>query len=52
MTDALQQFFYMGGHGFYVWSAYGGVFIFLIAQWFFPWRKWQQYLQQQKNINE
>ncbi len=29
--DALREFFHMGGHAFYVWSAYGVVFIVLVA---------------------
>ena len=47
MINALQDFFYMNGHGIYVWSAYGSVLIFLVVQWFLPWRKWRQYLQRQ-----
>lgn len=49
MISTLQDFFYMGGHGVYVWSAYGVVLVFLALQWFFPWRKWRRYLQQQKS---
>jgi len=51
MIDAVQAFFHMGGYGFYVWSAYGSVFIFLSAQWFISWRRWKLYLRQQENKN-
>jgi heme exporter protein CcmD len=43
----LLDFLAMGGYAEYVWSAYGLVAIFLIAQWFFPWRRWRQFMQQQ-----
>ncbi|VVC74873.1 hypothetical protein AQUSIP_01470 [Aquicella siphonis] len=45
--NTLLSFLNMGGYGFYVWSAYGCVFAFLLAQWFFPWRRWQHYLREQ-----
>jgi len=34
--DALREFFYMGGYGFYVWSAYGVTFIVLVANVIVP----------------
>lgn len=40
----LLNFFYMDGYGFYVWTAYGSVLVFLLIQWFIPWRRWQNYL--------
>lgn len=47
MTIALLDFFHMGGYGLYVWSAYGSMCAFLLAQWYFPWRRWQKYLREQ-----
>jgi len=44
---ALLHFFHMGGYGWYVWPAYGSVLTFLVAHWFFPWRRWKNYLHQQ-----
>ena len=44
MTHLL-NFLHMGGYGFYVWSSYGCVLTFLLLQWFFPWRRWKQYVQ-------
>lgn len=41
---AIQDFLHMGGYATYVWSAYSAVFIFLITQWFLPWRRWRNYL--------
>jgi heme exporter protein D len=41
---SLRDFFHMGGYGFYVWSAYGLVLIFLLVQWFVPYRRWKKYL--------
>lgn len=49
MMTALHDFFHMGGYGFYVFSAYGSVIAFLIMQWFIPWKRWQNYLREQKN---
>jgi heme exporter protein CcmD len=43
--DQLLHFLHMGGYGFYVWGAYGSVLVFLLLQWFFPWRRWRRYLQ-------
>lgn len=48
MTTLL-TFLKMGGYGFYVWTAYASVILFLIAQWFFPWRRWQNYLNEQNS---
>lgn len=47
MITALLNFLHMGGYGFYVFSAYGSVLAFLLAQWFFPWRRLQKYLHEQ-----
>ena len=47
MTETLLNFFYMGGHGFYVWFSYGIVLTFLGMQWFLPWRRWRKYLREQ-----
>lgn len=44
MTNTLFNFFYMNGHGYYVWSAYGSVFILLAIQWFIPWLRWRSIL--------
>ncbi|RDI40176.1 heme exporter protein CcmD [Aquicella lusitana] len=52
MMDLLLKFFSMGGHGFYVWIAYGSVLFFLAAQWLIPWRRWQKYLRAQRNHHE
>jgi heme exporter protein CcmD len=52
MTDLLQQFFYMNGHGMYVFSAYGGVLFLLALQWFIPWWRWRRFLRQQKLNHE
>jgi heme exporter protein CcmD len=48
MLTTLQHFFYMSGYGFYVFSAYGSVFLLLAVQWFLPWRRWQRYLRAQR----
>ncbi len=50
MKLALLHFFAMGGYGGYVFSAYACVLIFLLAQWFIPWRRWQQYLRRQNKL--
>jgi heme exporter protein D len=34
--DALQEFFYMGGYAFYVWSAYGVAVVVLVANVIVP----------------
>lgn len=44
MLDVLQNFFHMGGHGFYVFSSYTLVFILLGLQWLIPWRRLRHYL--------
>lgn len=44
----MDRFFYMGGYGFYVWSAYGCVIAFLFAQWLRPWIRWHRYLRKLK----
>jgi len=49
MINNIQQFFYMNGHGVYVFSAYGCVLLFLMAQWFFPWRQWRRFLLKQSH---
>lgn len=43
MLESLQNFFYMGGHGIYVFSAYGTVCSFLLVQWFLAWQRWRLY---------
>ncbi|TAK79130.1 MAG: heme exporter protein CcmD [Gammaproteobacteria bacterium] len=45
----LSHFFYMSGYGGYVFSAYGCVLAFLLAQWFIPWRRWKKYWREQMN---
>ncbi len=42
--NILIHFFYMNGYGAYVFSAYGCVILFLLTQWFIPWRRWRNYL--------
>jgi heme exporter protein D len=42
--ETISQFFAMGGYAFYVWCAYGSVFVLLGLQWFIPWRRWAKYL--------
>lgn len=49
--NSLFNFLYMNGYGFYVWSAYGCVFTFLLMQWFFPWRRWQKYLRERNTAS-
>jgi heme exporter protein CcmD len=44
MINNLYHFFYMGGYGLYVWSAYGCMLIFLTIQWFIPWQTWKKYV--------
>lgn len=41
MIDEIIAFFYMNGHGWYVWSAYVSVFCILTIQWLVPWRAWK-----------
>lgn len=48
MVDVIKHFLSMGGYGFYIWSSYGCVLVFLIAQWFLPWRRGRQYVCQLK----
>lgn len=48
---ALRDFFYMGGHGVYVFSAYGSVFALLLAQWFIPWQRWRHYKRERKELS-
>ncbi|OGT58964.1 MAG: heme exporter protein CcmD [Gammaproteobacteria bacterium RIFCSPHIGHO2_12_FULL_42_10] len=38
MMQHLLQWLRMGGYGWYVWGAYGSVFILLGLQWYFTWR--------------
>ena len=52
MTETLMKFFNMGGYAFYVWSAYGSVLVFLMVQWFLPWKRWRNYLHQEKQRHE
>ena len=47
MITSFISFLKMGGYAFYVWSAYGSVLIFLLIQWFMPWKRWQNYLRKQ-----
>lgn len=48
MLKTLSDFVYMGGHGIYVFSAYGAMLILLFSQWLIPVRRWKRYLKQQK----
>jgi heme exporter protein CcmD len=50
VIDSIIHFFNMNGHGGYVFSAYGAVFVFLLVQWFIPWQRWRHYLREQKKI--
>ena len=43
MISKLIHFFRMGHYAWYIWSAYSSVFIFLLMQWFIPWRRWRKY---------
>jgi heme exporter protein CcmD len=43
MLEAILNFLHMGGYAFYVWSAYGSVFILLTIAWFIPWQRWRKY---------
>ncbi len=45
----IKDFFYMGGYGSYIFTAYASVAIFLFWQWLLPWRRWQKYLFKQQN---
>jgi heme exporter protein D len=49
MLETLKQFFYMGGYGGYVFSAYFCVFGLLASQWFITWRRWLRYLNREKS---
>lgn len=44
MMDAIKQFFFMHGHGTYVFSAYGIACALLIWQWLPSWRRFRHYL--------
>lgn len=44
MHNGFSNFFYMNGHGWYIWSAYGSVIIVLAVQWFIPWRAWRSFM--------
>jgi heme exporter protein D len=44
MLETLKHFFYMGGYGGYVFSAYFCVFGLLGSQWLFIWQRWRKYL--------
>lgn len=43
---SLEQFFSMGGYGFYVWSSYGLCSVVLIYNWVKPIRLRRQFLRQ------
>lgn len=43
MFNTLMNFFDMGGYAFYVWGAYGSVFLYLFVQLVIPWRRFQHY---------
>ena len=43
---SLEQFFSMGGYGFYVWSSYGLCSVVLIYNWLKPIRLRRQFLRQ------
>lgn len=49
MINALLNFFYMNGHGWFVWSAYSITFFILAIQWFIPWRRWKRFLNEQNS---
>lgn len=49
---SFMQFFSMGGYGWYVWGAYGSVAVFLIGFWFVSWRRFKNYLREQKIRHE
>jgi heme exporter protein D len=42
----------MGGYGKYVFSAYSSVMLFLLIQWFLPWRAWRRYVRAQNKKYE
>ena len=42
------DFFHMHGYGFYVWSAYGLVIIFLLMQIIRPWMRWHRYVKKER----
>lgn len=52
MLTSFQQFFYMGGYGFYIWLAYAAAGLMLGILWFLPWyrfRRFRQRLKQQRH---
>ena len=49
MLTTILKVFHMGGYGFYVFSAYGSVIVFLLLQWFIPWQRWKKYLRRQRH---
>ena len=44
---SLQEFLYMGGYGFYVWTAYGITLVVLVANIVIPVVQRKQFLRQQ-----
>ncbi len=44
---SLQEFFAMGGYGFYVWTSYGFCFVVLVANVIIPVIQRKQFLRQQ-----
>lgn len=42
MLDYLKNFFLMGGYGWYIFTAYGTVSIFLLVQWLISFRQWKK----------
>ncbi len=42
----MQEFFYMGGYAFYVWSAYAAVAVVLIANVIYPLRRRRRLLRE------
>lgn len=52
MIQTIMQFFNMSGYGFYIWTAYGSVIIFLFSQWFTSWRCWRKYISIKNKYHE
>ena len=48
--DSLAAFFYMGGHGLFIWSAYGVTFIVLAVNVLLPRMTRAKFIQSEKNV--
>lgn len=50
MITLIKNFFTDNGNHVYICIAYSSVIMSLLLAWIFPWRRWQKYVRDQKNL--